>query len=394
VLNFYGPDKAGTDAPVVKMCNTKANGAYHIVYHQLPASADQQRLQFVRRLAAGDSTMDILGMDVTWEPEFAQAGWILPWAGNMAAKAKKGMLAGPMKTATWRGNLVAVPYHSNTQLLWYRSDLVSHPPKTWAGMIRAARKLARKGKPHYIEIQGAQYEGLTVWFNSLVASGGGSILNKKSTAPALGRPAVTAAQTMKNLATSEAADPSLSNQQEDENRLRMEAGKAAFEVNYPYVWPSMQDDDPVVGGKHLKKVFKWAPYPRVKPDEPAHSTIGGVDLAVSKYSPHPRLTREAILCLSSSSAQNKLAVEGGLPPVGKKPYASPAKKFAKAYPFYKLIRTQLKQASVRPKTPAYQSVSTAISHVLSPPGDIQPKQSLDTLRNQISQALQSKGLIP
>ncbi|CAM5721857.1 Multiple sugar transport system substrate-binding protein OS=Streptomyces albaduncus OX=68172 GN=FHS32_002350 PE=4 SV=1 [Streptomyces griseoloalbus] len=37
-----------------------------------------------------------------------------------------------------------------------------------------------------------------------------------------------------------AADPSLPNQMEDQNRLAMELGVAAFEINYPFVYPSMQ----------------------------------------------------------------------------------------------------------------------------------------------------------
>jgi multiple sugar transport system substrate-binding protein len=395
VLNFYdNPDSAAAQQAVVDRCNRKAHDRYRIRYHKLPTSADQQRLQLVRRLAAHDSAVDILGLDVTWEAEFAEAGWVRPWTGKLRKKAEQGMLAGPLKTATWHGNLVGVPFNSNTQLLWYRSDLVPHPPKTWDEMIKTANKLAKHGKPHYIEQQGAQYEGLTVWFNSLVASGGGSILNAESTKPSLGKPALRAAQTMKKLATSPAADPSLSNQQEDDNRLRMEAGKAAFEVNYPFVWPSMQDDDPVVGGKHLKKVFKWAPYPKMNANKTAHSTIGGIDLAVGKYSPHPKLARKAILCMSSVPSQRILAVQGGLPPVGKKLYDSPPKKFAKAYPFYKLIGKQLAEASVRPKTPAYQSVSIGISHLLSPPDEIQPEQDIDNLHGRISKALKSEGLIP
>src|SRR5687767_4264554 len=47
----------------------------------LPADADQQREQLVRRLAAGDPDLDVLGMDVIWTAEFARAGWILPWQG-------------------------------------------------------------------------------------------------------------------------------------------------------------------------------------------------------------------------------------------------------------------------------------------------------------------------
>ena len=69
-----------------------------------------------------------------------------------------------------------MPYNSNTQLLWYRDDLVKTPPTTWDQMIADAEQLAKEGKPHLIEIQGAQYEGVTVWFNTMVASAGGSIL--------------------------------------------------------------------------------------------------------------------------------------------------------------------------------------------------------------------------
>src|SRR5438132_5542958 len=50
-----------------------------ITYNKLPKAADDQRLQLARRLAAADASMDILGLDVTWEAEFAEAGWILPW---------------------------------------------------------------------------------------------------------------------------------------------------------------------------------------------------------------------------------------------------------------------------------------------------------------------------
>ena len=56
-----------------------------------------------------------------------------------------------------------------------------NPPTTWAQMIQDAVKLAKEGKPHYIEVQGKQYEGLTVWFNTLVASQGGSILKGPTT---------------------------------------------------------------------------------------------------------------------------------------------------------------------------------------------------------------------
>ena len=172
-LNYWSfPDNSGAVQQAVNECSAASGGRYTIVYNKLPTDADGQRQQLVRRLAAHDGSLDILGLDVTWEAETAQAGWILPWTGADKAAAEQDTLPTMLQTATWHGQLYAVPYNTNTQLLWYRSDLVPNPPATWDQMISDAEQLARQGKPHYIEIQGAQYEGITVWFNSLVASAG------------------------------------------------------------------------------------------------------------------------------------------------------------------------------------------------------------------------------
>jgi multiple sugar transport system substrate-binding protein len=389
-LSYYNePDSSPATADAAKSCSAVSNGAYKINYIKLPTSADLQRQQLVRRLAAHDSSIDIMGLDVTWEPEFSEAGWIIPWTGAVRQQVESDTLPGPLSTAMWNGKLVAVPLSSNTELLWYRSDLVPNPPKTWGEMISDAVQLAKQGKPHYIEIQGAQYEGLTVWFNSLINSAGGSVLNNTSTSPSMGQPALTAMQTMKQLASSPAADPSLSVQQEDQNRLAMENGSAAFEINYPFVYPSMKSDKP-----DLFKVFKWTTYPTVTLGSTAHPTIGGIDLTISSYSKHKDLAQQAALCLRNPANQLEAAVKGGLPPTLKSLYENPTADFKAQYPFYQDILTQMTNASVRPKTPEYQAVSIYISHTLSPPGGINPQSDLGSLTGQIRDALAQKGLIP
>jgi len=387
-LNFYSfNDPSGAVATAVTNCTKASGGKYTISYNKLPAAADDQRLQMARRLAAADPTMDILGLDVTWEAEFSEAGWILPWTGTYKQQAEAGTLRVPLETATWKGKLVAVPYNSNTQLLWYRSDLVKTPPKTWDEMISDAEQLAKQGKPHLIEIQGAQYEGVTVWFNTLVASAGGSILTPSSAHAAPGKAWQTALGTMKKLATSVAADPSLPVQMEDQNRLAMEAGTAAFELNYPFVYPSMKADKP-----DLFKHFKWALYPGVIPGQPARVTIGGIDLAISKYSPHPDLAFQAALCLRNKQNQLNAAIKGGLPPTLESLYSDPA--MFPDYPFHADILKALQTASVRPKTPAYQSVSIVISHAVSPPAGIDPPATEQSMAGQINDALKSELVIP
>ena len=387
-LTYYlYPDTSGVTNQAVASCTAQSHHKYTISYQQLPLSSDGQRQQLVRRLAAHDNSIDIMGLDVTWEAEFAQAGWLRPWTGSNRQQAENDTLKPMLETATWKGKLYAVPDNTNTQLLWYRSDLVKTPPATWTEMINDSVRLAKEGKPHLIEIQGAQYEGATVWFNTMLASAGGSVLTPDAAHVALGKPAITALAIMKKLATSVAADPSLDVQEENDNRLAMEAGTAAFQLNYPFVYPSMKSDNPT-----MFKHFKWAPYPAVVPGKPAHVTIGGIDLGVSSYSRYPKYAFEAALCLRDKANQLKGATIGGVPPTLISLYSDP--KLFPDYPFHADILSELENASVRPKTPLYQVLSINISHLVSPPATISPRATEKKMVSQLTNALQSKGLIP
>src|SRR4029079_14148450 len=201
-----------------------------------------------------------------------------------------------------------------------------------------------------------------------------------------GQPAVQALDTIHALTHSKGVDPSLGNQMEDQTRLQFEAGVAAFELNYPYVYPSAKADVP-----KIFKDMRWTMYPTVKPGVPAHVTIGGIDLAVGKFSKHKAQAFAAIQCLRNPQNEIRNATLGGLPPVLESIYSQPA--FQKAYPMWKATFETLKNASVRPKTPAYQSVSLQISYTLSPPSGVSAKD-LGTLRGRIEDAINSKGLVP
>jgi multiple sugar transport system substrate-binding protein len=373
-------EPSGSFADAIKRCNASSGGRYKVVYNVLSNVADQQRQQLVRRLAAKDSGIDIAGMDVVWTAEFAEAGWIKPWPARFADQVKQGTLAGPLKTATYKGRLWAAPANSNTQLLWYRKDLVSKPAATWDGLIAQASKLR---SANYIEIQGAQYEGTTVWFNALVDSAGGTLIANNKPTPS--QAWATAAGIMRKLATSKAGDPGLSAQQEDQNRLAFEAGKAAFEVNYPFIYPSAKTDVP--------KIFKnlaWAPYPRVDASKPARPPVGGINWGVGAYTKHPTEAFQAATCLRNAPNQKEAAIKGGLPPTLSSLYSD--KSLIKAYPFAALIRKQLDSGGVRPQTPAYADVSLAIAKTVSPASGIKLNGFTNSLKGKLSDALQSKGL--
>jgi multiple sugar transport system substrate-binding protein len=411
VLNFYTPaDNAEGYAAAAQACTQQAGGKYTVVQQTLPKSADDQRLQLARRLVAGDTAVDLLGIDVTWTPEFAEAGWIQKLPDDVAAQVKQGTLAGPLATATYQDALWAAPLNTNTQILWYRKDLSPTPPATWDDMIAASGKLAQQGKPSYIEVQGAQYEGLVVWFNTLINSAGGQIVDQDGNVKVgEGDAAQKALTIMQKVASAPGSDPSISVNKENDGRLAMEAGSAAFQINYPFVYASINTPPPDGGGggtfiddqgkpsatdtgKRVIDEFAWAPYPAVNAGQPAKPTIGGLNIAVSTSSLHKDLAFQAMQCLRNRDNQLRNAVEGGVPPTLEGLYSDPS--FQQKYPAWEAIKKSLDDASVRPQTPAYTSISIVLSDMLNPPAAINPAQTAGELTDQVQAAVKSEGLVP
>ncbi|AKS33017.1 ABC transporter substrate-binding protein [Mycolicibacterium goodii] len=435
VINYYTPaNEEATFTAVANRCNEQLGGRFRIAQRNLPKGADDQRLQLARRLTGNDKSLDVMALDVVWTAEFAEAGWAVPLsddpAGLAEADATENTLPGPLETARWQDKLYAAPITTNTQLLWYRADLMPEPPATWDGMLDTANRLHREGGPSWIAVQGKQYEGLVVWFNTLLESAGGQVLSDDgqrvtlTDTPDHRAATVQALQIIKSVATAPGADPSITQTDENTARLALEQGNAALEVNWPYVLPSLLEnavkggvsflplnDDPALQGSindvgtfsptdeqfniaydASKKVFGFAPYPGVKPGGPARVTLGGLNLAVAKTSQHKAEAFEAIRCLRNVENQRTTSIEGGLPAVRASLYDDP--EFQKKYPQYEIIRQQLTNAAVRPATPVYQAVSTRMSATLAPISEIDPERTADELAEAVQKAIDGKGLIP
>jgi trehalose/maltose transport system substrate-binding protein len=191
---------------------------------------------------------------------------------------------------------------------------------------------------------------------------------------------------MHKLATSKAADPSLSVQKEDQNRIAFESGDAAFQVNYPFIYPSAKTDAP-----DIFKNLAWAPYPKVDDHHPLRAPIGGFNWGVGSSTKHPDASFQAASCLRDNASQRLYANLGGLPPTLSSIYDDP--KFDKTYPFAKLIRKQLDTGGPRPASPQYADISLAIDTALTPLTGIDPNTVVKKLTNSINDALDSKALL-
>ena len=73
---FIFNEPSGSPQAAAEKCSKESGGDYKIEFEFLPADADGQREQLVRRLGAEDDSIDLIGMDVIWTGEFASAGWI------------------------------------------------------------------------------------------------------------------------------------------------------------------------------------------------------------------------------------------------------------------------------------------------------------------------------
>ena len=435
VISFYTPaTDAATFTAVAQECTKQSEGRFAIRHVSLPRAPGEQRLQLARRLSARDRGLDVMSLDVVWTAEFAEAGWALPLsddpAGLAEADATVDTLPGPLATARWKHTLYAAPVTTNTELLWYRADLVKQPPLDWDGMVAEAARLHAAGRPGWIAVQANEGEGLVVWFNTLLVSAGGQVLSEDgrhvtlTDTPAHRAATVAALRILKSVATAPGADPSISRTDEGTARLAVEQGKAALEVNWPYVLASMLQNavqggvpflplnrNPALAGsvndagafapndeqfriayQASQQVFGFAPYPGVTPGQPAKVTIGGLNLAVASTTRHRTEAFEAVRCLRSMRSQKYVSIEGGLPAVRGSLYSDP--EFQAKYPMYTVIRQQLTDAAMRPATPAYQAVAIRLAHALSPITDIDPERTADQLTAQVQKAVDGKGLLP
>jgi multiple sugar transport system substrate-binding protein len=254
-------------------------------------------------------------------------------------------------------------------------------------MIDAALKLKQEGKTYQVLTMGAQYEGLVVLFNNLVASAGGTVVSEDGKTAVMDAGTVRALQVLQHFATAGVTSPSFTNQIEDDVRLAFQAGEGAFQLNWPYVYSALQSDAP-----ELAPNVAWARYPAIEANTPSRVTIGGSNMAVSSYSRHPDLAFDAVKCLRNADSQKLLAIKAGQPPTIESVYADP--EMAKAYPMRDTILEELKDAAPRPLTPAYQNLSTVVAAQLSPPSAIEPERTATELKTAIQDAIDSKGVLP
>lgn len=381
---FIAKQPGGALEVIADRCSSRSDGRYRIELEFLPSQADQQREQLVRRLGAEDDTIDIIGADVVWTGEFANAGWLRAVPRERRATLTEGVFDSVLQTATFEDELYAAPLWSNTQLLWYRKDRVDRAPTTWDELLDEADKLGEEG---IVAVQADRYEGLVVLAGALINSAGTRVLEGPDRIGLERAPTIRALEILARLARSHGA-PDIDTSDEDTSSKSFEAGAATFELNYPFVFPAAKENAPEV-----YEQMAAAKYPRVDASRPSNPPLGGFNLGVSSFAKDPDRAWDAIECLVSERNQLEVTKLEGLPPV--RPDLFGRKPVREAYPgFADTVRESIEDAEPRPsESPAYQDVSLAIQRALHPLTKLDPAKAYDELREKVQQAIDREGLL-
>src|SRR5829696_2568963 len=310
-LTWYINPDAGGQTEIAARCSEASGGKYTIETSVLPRDASSQREQLIRRLAANDSSIDIMSLDPPFIPEFAEAGFLAPVPEDVAERVSEDVVQSAIDGSTWNDELVAVPFWANTQVLWYRKSVAEAAgldmtqPVTWEQIVEAAES---QGK--LVGAQGARAESLTVWFNALIESAGGSIIAENSADPeqielGLDTPeGERAAEIMRLVADSDAAGVAFSTSTEDTSATGLESDDGGFNVNYPFVYTrALSAAEAGTLDASVPEDYAAAIYPHEDEDTEAAPPYGGINLGIGAFSEAPELAYEAAECIVEDENQ-------------------------------------------------------------------------------------------
>ncbi|WP_336920868.1 extracellular solute-binding protein [Aquipuribacter sp. SD81] len=399
-LTWYTIPDNGGQAQVAAACSEASEGAYRIETASLPSDADAQREQLIRRLAAEDSSIDIMSLDPPFVPEFSEAGFIADLPDDLAETLTEDVFDAAVESATWKDELVAAPMWTNTQLLWYRESVAEEAgldpdagPVTWDQVIAAAEETGTT-----ISVQANRYEGYTVWINALIEGAGGQVLENPEAEPEDlelgldGEAAAEAAAVIRQAVDAGVVGPSVSTSTEEESLALFQREQSGFMVNWPYVYEAFSG---AVESGALDQEFLddlgWTVYPQTVEGEESAPPFGGGAVGVGAFSENGDLALEALQCLVSPESQKLLWQVNGVPAATRSVYDD--EEIQEQYPAADAIRESMEQARPRPLTPYYGEVSQSLQRVFHPPGEIDPERTPQEAAELIQGVLAKEDLL-
>jgi multiple sugar transport system substrate-binding protein len=360
-----------------------------VVQRKTPDASDQRHQLYVQWLNARASEPDVLQLDVTWTPEFAAAGWLLPL--DRFRPQPEDFFPATIRANRWEGQLYALPWFVDVGMLYWRKDLLDHAPKSFEELTRQATEAkARTGLPYGFLWQGARYEGLVCVFLEHLGGFGGRIMDDEGRVLVDSEAAVGALRYMcQSIHDSRIVPQAVLTWQEEPTRFAFQNGQAVFMRNWPYAHALMQDPrQSRVAGK-----FAVAPMPATSSGRPT-AALGGSQLAINANTRYPEAAYEVIDYLTRPEQMLERARVAGQYPSRRSLYEDPALAEALGVP-PRRVRDIVEHATPRPVTPVYTQLSEILQIWLhrALTGQAEPAEALAAAAKEMRAFLDRVGLI-
>jgi multiple sugar transport system substrate-binding protein len=289
---------------------------------EVPASATAARSEIVASAQSRTIEADVYSLDITWIPEFAEAGLIRPLDEDDLETG--GFLTQPLEACRYAGALWALPFNTDAGLLYYRKDVWGEEPAlgTWEEVFARIREVFDRSeaeRPAGLEAgfagQFADYEGLTVnaleaiWADDRDVVVDGEVQDGWEEGLAVLRQGL------------ESTDPPLVLREslgfdELQTTQAFLQGRVLFMRNWPVAYRQLTEagegeappmDPQKIGVASL----------------PGPSVLGGQNLAVAASTDQPRAAQALIEFLTGARSQQKLFERGGFAPTQEVVYHDP-----------------------------------------------------------------------
>lgn len=339
-----------------------ANG-HQVRVAAAPGESKTRLAAFEELLEVGSPELDVLEIDVVWPALLAAhlQDLAAPLGADLAGFDPRLIEANRVA-----GRVVAAPWFMDFGILYYRADLLDSArirvPSTWdeletaAVRIQDGERAARRDQFWGYLWQGWQYEGLTCnameWLGSW---GGGGLVDARGT--------VTAANPWAEYALKRPtrwlgliSPESVLVYTEAESLAAFREGNAAFLRHWPGAWAELQAADSPVRGK-----VGFTHIPRGGPRGTHAATLGGWQLAVSRYSRHPQLAVDLVRHMTGPAVQRRRAIAAALVPT--RPALLQEAAVREALPFVTLLTHGAAELVLRPASVTgadYGAVSNAL----------------------------------
>ncbi|TCP23474.1 carbohydrate ABC transporter substrate-binding protein (CUT1 family) [Scopulibacillus darangshiensis] len=329
----------------------------HVKYRQMPADSGKQHDAYVTMLNAKSSEIDVFNIDTVWPAELAQAGYVYP----LDRFIKKGHVDlsqynnAAISAGQFNGKQWAIPLFIDVGLLFYRTDMVDAPPKTWDDLIAKAKKLkGEKGTDYGYLMQAKQYEGLVTNAVEFIYAYGGEILNDNGDVAVNSPGTIKGLKKMVEIANSDFVPRNITTFMETESHTAFIEGESPFMRNWPYAYSVANDNT------QSKIAGNVAVAPLPEGDKGRASALGGWMVAMNKYSEHKKAAWKLLKFLTGPEGEKINAIKGSHAPAIMPLYKE--KDVLAANPFFgeKGFLEGIKAAVPRPVVPNYQEVSEII----------------------------------